>query len=217
MKIPKDWTFETHEVASKFDSHVREQLPFYPLATSAVAHIARHYIPKNGLVYDVGCSTGNIGRSISETIKSRNSTLIGLDPSKEMEKNYNAPGHFICSSAEHHDYEPFDLCIIFLTLMFIEPRKRKSLLIDLFQKCRPGGAIIVFDKFEAPCGYIGTILNRLALLGKYESGVSCEQIIEKELSLAGIQRPMNLMQMPGSPVQWFRFGNFCGYILEKGC
>ena len=63
MQIPKNWTFENTSVAQNFDKHVREQLPFYDLATNAISHIARHYIQENKLVYDIGASTGNIGNS----------------------------------------------------------------------------------------------------------------------------------------------------------
>ena len=35
MKIPNNWTFEDTEVAKNFNRHVREQLPFYDLATNA--------------------------------------------------------------------------------------------------------------------------------------------------------------------------------------
>ena len=45
MDIPTNWTFETSGVAQGFDRHVREQLPWYDLATNAILHVARHYIP----------------------------------------------------------------------------------------------------------------------------------------------------------------------------
>ena len=215
MDIPASWTFETPDVATGFDNHVREQLPWYDLATNAITHIARHYIPKGGLVYDIGCATGNIGRNLEATLKARNARLIGIDPSDEMRKIYNAPGIFVCSPAESYDYEPFDLGISFLTLMFVEPSKRRDFLRMLLDKCRPGGAIIVFDKLETAHGYFGTVMTRLTLAGKYGAGVDAKEIIEKELSLAGVQRPITLGQLPGIPYQWFRFGDFAGYILEK--
>ena len=155
MEIPANWTFETSDVATGFDSHVREQLPWYDLATAAI------------------------------------------------------------TAAETYEYEPFDLGISFLTLMFVEPSKRRDFVIDLLEKCRPGGAIVIFDKLESAHGYLGTIMSRLTLAGKYEAGVDAREIIEKELSLAGVQRPITLEQLPGAPYQWFRFGDFAGYILEK--
>jgi len=56
MKIPDKgkWTFDSKDVANSFDEHVREQLPWYDLATSAVEHIGRHYIPEGGTVYGSG-------------------------------------------------------------------------------------------------------------------------------------------------------------------
>ena len=100
MDIPTNWTFETSGVAQGFDRHVREQLPWYDLATNAILHVARHYIPENGLVYDFGASTGNIGRALEPILTKRNAHLIGIEPSQEMIKLYNAPGNVICSKAE---------------------------------------------------------------------------------------------------------------------
>ena len=215
LEIPQSWTFKTAEVAQGFDQHVREQLPWYDLATGAIAHIARHYIPQNGLVYDVGCATGNVGRHLADTLAARHASLIGIDPSEEMEKIYEAPGTFVCANAEEHDYQSFDLCILFLVLMFIEPGKRAAYTRTLYEKCKPGGAIIVFDKMERSQGYLGTIMYRLTLAGKFQAGVEPAEIIEKELSLAGVQRPISLDQLPAAPYQWFKFGDFAGYILEK--
>lgn len=215
MKIPRNWTFETPEVANGFDQHVREQLPWYDLATDAITHLARHYISKNGLVYDIGCSTGNIGRAIAPTLKDRNASLIGIEPSDAMQQIYDAPGTFVHSTAQEHKYHPYDLAILFLCLMFIEPRDRKTFLASLYELCNPGGAIIVFDKLEPDAGYISTIMYRLTLAGKFAAKTPPEQIIHKELSLAGVQRPISLSELPGNPYQWFRFGDFAGYIIEK--
>ena len=62
----QDWTFQGF--APEFDAHVREQLPWYGMATESVALIARHYIPRRGLIYDLGASTGNVGRALSPTL-----------------------------------------------------------------------------------------------------------------------------------------------------
>ena len=54
LEIPKDWTFRSGEIANHFDQHVREQLPWYDVATNAVAQFSRYYIPQGGVVYDIG-------------------------------------------------------------------------------------------------------------------------------------------------------------------
>ena len=42
MSQGKDWTF--HGFAGEFDGHVREQLPWYELASAAMGLIARQYL-----------------------------------------------------------------------------------------------------------------------------------------------------------------------------
>ena len=48
----KQWTFETEEIATSFDAHVREQLPWYEMVTEAVVYITRNYLRQGGMVLD---------------------------------------------------------------------------------------------------------------------------------------------------------------------
>jgi tRNA (cmo5U34)-methyltransferase len=214
MEIPTDWTFKNKSVASHFDQHVREQLPWYDLVSGAVAHIAQHFIPENGRVYDIGCSTGNISRLLAEPMKVRNASCIGLDNSANMVAQWNGYGEVHVAEATTYDYQPHDLSILFLCLMFIPIQQRRTLIHKLVETSRPGGAIIVVDKTEAPNGYLGTILHRLTIAGKVATGTSTDDIINKELSLSGVQRPLHPNTLPTSFHQFFRFGEFAGWIHE---
>jgi tRNA (cmo5U34)-methyltransferase len=213
VKIPSEWTFLNKDVAEGFDKHVREQLPWYDLATAAVVHIARHYIPKGGLVYDIGASTGNIGRSLRDIIDDRQAEFIPIDQSREMCDKYEGPGTILCTDALEYDFKPFDLGIAFLVLMFIPPSKRGELIARLRSNILPGGALIVFDKLIPSSGYTASILWRMTLAGKLASGAKPEEIIAKELSLSGVQRPLSPSEIyPG--IEVFRFGDFGGWIIE---
>ena len=95
--------------------------------------------------------------------------------------------------------------------MFFPVAKREAFLDKLREKVRPGGAIIVFDKTDVT-GYPATI---------YAPGI-CREAIGggrggrdnvKELSLGGIQRPID-PEILGDAVEWFRFGDFAGWIIE---
>jgi tRNA (cmo5U34)-methyltransferase len=216
LSIRDQWTFEAGDVAEDFDRHVREQLPWYEIATRMVAHIARHYLPSNGTVIDVGASTGNIGRALSQTLEARNASLIAIEAAKEMAAKYNAPGQLIIESAESFKFsakQP-DVIICFLTLMFVPVAKRTWLLNEMKASLRPGGALIVFDKMVAGNGYLSTMLYRLTLIAKQEAGAAPGEIMAKDLSLAGIQRPLSERELQGfAPV--FRFGDFAGFVFEK--
>jgi len=215
MKIPTDWTFKNKGVAKEFDTHVRESLPWYDLVSGAVAHTVRHYLPENGLMYDIGASTGNIGKLLDDSLTSRKAQLISIENAPEMAEHFEAQGKLEIADCTTYDYQPFDVATIFLVLMFLTMDQRQNLILQLLTKCRKGGAIIIVDKIEAKANYIGTINRRLTLAGKVATGVSHEQIIAKELSLAGIQRPLRETELPTAAEQFFRFGEFAGWILEK--
>lgn len=214
MKIPKRWTFEDQGVAQGFDSHVREQLPWYELATDVVANAVQHYLPRRGLVYDLGASTGNIGRAIAELLDDREASLIAVEQSADMAAMWNSPGELLEASIEEIEYRDFDVAVLFLVLMFCPVSERRKIISNLRAKLRPGGAIIVFDKAQPATGYVSTMLKRLTLACKLKQNASPEDILTKELSLAGVQRPIDVSILGDDAQQIFQFGEFVGFIIE---
>lgn len=187
MSQGKDWTF--HGFAGEFDGHVREQLPWYELASAAMGLIARQYIPKDGKVYDLGASTGNVGRVLASTLEACSTRLTAIDECTDMVEAYNAPGRPLRADMTRFGYKPFDVAVEFLAV----PARRK-LLARLRQQLRPGGAIIVFDKAVPPGGYPATVLARLTWTSKLDQGVE-----------------------PGEDaVEVFKFGDFAGWWIIEG-
>lgn len=215
LKIRDQWTFNVRDVAGDFDRHVREQLPWYDLATRMVAHIARHYLPQGGLVIDVGCATGNIGRALETMLEARGGRLVSVDAAEEMSANYKGPGQVVVGDVCDFDfalYKP-DVIVCFLTLMFVPVKKRAVLIERMRKSLQAGGALIIFDKMAAGSGYLSTMLYRLTLIAKREAGAEASDIMAKDLSLAGVQRPMSEDELAGF-VPVFRFGDFGGYVAE---
>jgi tRNA (cmo5U34)-methyltransferase len=217
MKIPKEgsWTFDNEGIANSFDDHVREQLPWYDLVTESVEHIARHYIPENGTVYDIGASTGNIGRAISEILNERSAKLIAVEKEKEMAAKYAGPGELIVQDALDMSFDPFDFGIIFLGAIFMAPHRRGEFFNRFRKSLRPGGAFVMVERMEAGSGYASTIAARLTLSNKLKSGATPDNIILKELSLSGVQRPITERELPQGAVEFFRLGDFAGWLIEK--
>jgi tRNA (cmo5U34)-methyltransferase len=166
-------------------------------------------------MYDIGASTGNIGKLLDESLTARKAKLISIETAAEMAEHFEAQGTLEIADCTTYDYQPFDVATIFLVLMFLTMEQRQNLVANLIAKCNKGGAIIIVDKIETKANYIGTINRRLTLAGKVATGVSPEQIIAKELSLAGIQRPLQANELPEIAEQFFRFGEFAGWIIEK--
>ncbi len=203
-----DWTFS--EVPEGFDTHVRRQLPWYEFATKCVAFIARHYLPtRGGVLYDIGASTGNITKELADTIEQRQVHCISVEENDDMANNFTGLGHLIVKPVQDVDIQEFDVAIIFLTMMFVPYSERDAVMAKLKAKMRKGGAIIIVDKVADEGGYLGVVLRRLTLFWKAISGVASEDIVEKEISLAGVQRPA---QREGK--LFLKFGEFEGWIIE---
>ncbi|WP_394239894.1 methyltransferase domain-containing protein [Vibrio astriarenae] len=213
MKIPVDWTFKSQSVADGFDDHVREQLPWYNIATSMTKHLVRNYLPADGTFIDLGCSTGNISKACKGELLSRAAKIVNVDNSNAMAQKFEGVGSVTVANIEDYELPRFDVCVMFLSLMFVPVNKRSELIIDLMRKTNKGGAVIIVDKMESLAGYSGQVINRITLSNKLDAGCKPDEILKKELSLAGVQRPVN-PELLHSFTQWFQIGEFCGYLFE---
>ena len=215
IDIPNSWTFKDPSIAAGFDSHVREQLPWYDLATQAIVHIGRHYIPTGGVVYDIGASTGNIGLGLKQILEERDATLTAIEESEDMASHYKGGGELVIANAIDYEFKNFDFAVCFLVLMFFPVSVRRSWISSLISKMNPGGAIVIVDKIVTPQGYAGTALRRLAMAWKVDTGTSATDIVRKELSLAGYQRPINPKIFDDLGIRFFQIGEFSGWVIEK--
>jgi len=220
----KDWTFETKNIVLNFDSHVREQLPWYDLVTESVLYIARNYLPTRGTLLDIGCSTGNISKHFVSLCMERNAEIIAIDKSAEMTKAYienlkSAPikKTVLCKDITTMEFPSFDVGILFLTLMFLSPNEQFEAIEDLYNKCNEGGIIIIVDKVCENDKYFATVMKRLTMYWKLKNGAEPADIIDKELSLSGIQRPINFDAVFNDipTKQFFQLGEFKGWVIEK--
>lgn len=134
-----------------------------------------------------------------------------------MADMYTGPGDLVVADAMSYEYDFFDVAVLFLCLTFMPVANRKQFTDELSKKVKPGGCIIIFDKMVQPSGYLGTVMHRLTIAGKVAAGVNSDSIIAKELSLAGVQRPLTdwfIESLTPKATRVFQFGEFAGFILE---
>jgi tRNA (cmo5U34)-methyltransferase len=219
--IPPSWTFKSPLVAAKFDRHVREQLPWYDQVVEAIAHIGAHYLPEYGLFYDIGASTGTVGRALAPIIRARNVDYFPIEPSAALAAkiprellNGRRPIETTIQDAMR-EVCAFDFAVCNLVLMFLKVADRASVVRDLIARVKPGGAIVFVEKTLAPPGYLGTVMRRMTIRWKLKT-TSLEEIVAKELSLAGVQRPINPSIIPVDATRFFQFGEFVGWVWERG-
>lgn len=213
------WTFDSFEIADKFDSHVREQLPWYDLVTDAVTYIVRNYLTDGECVVDIGASTGNMIDKLMPLLLERKASAIAIENSNSMvvklidrfKSNHNI-------TIEHGDIctcnlKTVQVHVMFLTMMFIPVHQRASVLSRLRKKTHKGGVIILVDKICDHQGYFATVLKRLGMYWKIKQGAKLGEVTEKEMSLAGVQIPFDPTMIPDGK-QFFRMGEFAGWVIE---
>ena len=214
------WTFETKEIAETFDSHVREQLPWYDMVTDAVVYIARNYLPEFGVVVDIGASTGNMVDKLMPLTFERMADVVAIEKSISMcDVLKNKYKKSDCVVVENSDVTRGDLpkanvYILFLTMMFIPIDKRKALMDSMRANCKQGGVIVVVDKICDHGGYFATVLKRLTMQFKLQQGAKPEDVLNKEMSLAGVQIPIDPAILGADAKQFFRMGEFAGWVIE---
>jgi tRNA (cmo5U34)-methyltransferase len=216
----KPWSFE-NGVADTFDKYVREQLPWYDLATDATAYIVKNYVPQGGLVVDFGSSLGNMIAILQKTIQQRDVAYTAIDNSAEMADRLHlrfAKADNVCVMAGNAmtlNYGHPNVSILFLTMMFFPVAKRAEFLRKLVSNTESGGCIIIVDKVCDHRGYFSTVMKRLAWHWKVLQGAKSEDIVDKELALAGVQIPIdsNLLNSYGAQ-EFFRMGEFAGWVIE---
>ena len=143
----------------------------------------------------------------------REAKYVGIDNSAEMVNAFSGCGDIVLSEAIEYDYVEYDVCIVFLTLMFLPVKEQGELLEKLSKKIKPGGCLIVVDKCQSEYGYVSTVLARLALKFKLRT-TSPADILAKELSLSGVQRPIRRETLDKLGIEFFRIGDFAGWIIE---
>ena len=214
------WTFDTPEIAETFDSHVREQLPWYDMVTDAVVYIARNYLPEFGVVVDIGASTGNMVDKLMPLTFERMADVVAIEKSISMcdvlKNKYKKSDCVVVENSDvtKGDLPKADVYILFLTMMFIPIDKRKALMDSMRANCKQGGVIVVVDKICDHGGYFATVLKRLTMQFKLQQGAKPEDVLNKEMSLAGVQIPIDPAILGADAKQFFRMGEFAGWVIE---
>lgn len=211
VEIPQTWSFKDKSVANNFNSHVREQLPWYDHASRLVAFYAQSYLMDNDKVYDLGCATGHLAEMLFDHIKAKNVSYVGVDNSQEILDNNPVDLPTVCKDLMDVEFDHPDVIISFLTLVFLSPKNRAKVLSRAYSALPIGGALIILERFQAP-PHLSLTSARLVLS---EKTTSSEQIVAKDLSLIGSQRVLSETELPGQPQIVFAFADFKCYIIEK--
>lgn len=129
------WTFG-RGVPEHFDEHVARSVPYYRDSHELIASLSDFFLRNGGLVYDLGCSTGSLSKTIALRAADRGVRVVGIDREPEM---VEAARHN-CRELPQIDiqegsivefsFEPADMIVSFYTIMFVQR--------DIASRCSTG-------------------------------------------------------------------------------
>lgn len=209
--------FQFEQIADKFDDHLKGQLFWHKdFVNHFLPEIASVYMEKDSYVYDFGASTGNVEIALSDMIDERGVSFVPVEKCFEMSEKYKGnKGRLIIGDFLHAPIQEFSFATSILALCFVHPSKRINFIQKLKSKCKVGGAFVILEKMTNFDGYLGTALSRVTWKNKLEQGESIEQVVNKELSLSGVQYPLHESELEGFKLIW-AYGNFRSYIYTNG-
>lgn len=189
------WNFSA--AAKNFNEHVRKSIPLYEQGHQYIAQLASFFLRDKVIVYEIGCSAGQLGATLLKQNPDKKYTYIGIDNVPEMVAQARSclrddkRARVVLADAVTYDYQPACLFISYYTLQFINPCVRQDLLKKIYQILDWGGAAIIYEKVRGPDARFQDILTQLYTDFKLAGGFNESEIVHKTRSLKGVLEPFS--------------------------
>jgi len=233
IHISNSWSFNKN-VSDNFDLHVKQSIPFYYEIINAIAGLSEFFMKENSVIYDLGCSTGNIISSLSKLNLSNYIEIYGVDREEHMLKiaetklkklkvKKNIKISFIKEDVLKLSLKQNNLTICSLLFPFLKKKDQVILLKKVYKSLEPGGAIIILDKIKSNNVDFENMFGQLYVDFKKNKKIKNKDIIKKTKSLRSIhtlktyKETLNMLKNVGfkDVENFFKFINFSGFIGIK--
>jgi tRNA (cmo5U34)-methyltransferase len=226
--------FEFNEsVVQVFDDMLNRSVPCYGELIRRQAQLTAHHYRPGTRIYDLGCSTGNLGLAICAAMETGQSfELVGVDNSEPMikvcrERMQSLPAgariDLRCCDIRELDMNNASVVILNLTLQFIPPEDRRDILSRIFRALAPGGVLLLTEKTVHPHAGLSQLQQDFYYRLKAEHGYSQMEISQKREALENVLIPETvethmerLAQVGFRAVDiWLKWFNFAAFIALK--
>ena len=233
IHISNSWSFNKN-VSDNFDLHVKQSIPFYYEIINAIAGLSEFFMKENSVIYDLGCSTGNIISSLSKLNLSNYIEIYGVDREEHMLKiaetklkklkvKKNIKISFIKEDVLKLSLKQNNLTICSLLFPFLKKKDQIILLKKVYKSLEPGGAIIILDKIKSNNVDFENMFGQLYVDFKKNKKIKNKDIIKKTKSLRSIhtlktyKETLDMLKNVGfkDVENFFKFINFSGFIGIK--
>lgn len=223
MYTPYKWEFN-EEVAQCFDKHVRQSVFMYEEFHNSIINMSKFFIEDNTNILDVGTSTGELLMKLPYNPTCR---YIGIDTEKGMinkaQEKLEDKYELQVGDILNYNIVNCSLITMVLVLQFIKNKDKESALQNIYNSLNEGGAFIFVDKIKTPVLDIHDMYNDLYYDFKRENGLTDTEIIDKNVSLRGVQKCLtveeNIQLIKNVGFKnldiFLKYNNFVGIIALK--
>ncbi|MCG7495984.1 carboxy-S-adenosyl-L-methionine synthase CmoA [Vibrio sp. Of7-15] len=192
-----DFTFD-ERVAEVFPDMIQRSVPGYSNIISAIGMLAERFAKPHSNVYDLGCSLGAASLSMRRHIQQEGCKIIAVDNSSAMVERcrlhidaYRSDTPVSVIEADIRDIDIQDASVVVLnfTLQFLSPEDRYQLLSKIHAGLRPGGILIVSEKYVFENEASNELLIDLHHDFKRANGYSELEISQKRSAIENVMRP----------------------------
>ncbi|MFB9133770.1 carboxy-S-adenosyl-L-methionine synthase CmoA [Vibrio olivae] len=226
-----DFTFD-ERVAEVFPDMIQRSVPGYSNIISAIGMLAERFAKPNTNVYDLGCSLGAATLSMRRHIDKDGCKIIAVDNSSAMVERcklhinaYRSDTPVDVLEADIRDVDIQDASVVVLnfTLQFLSPDDRYALLSKIHAGLRPGGILILSEKYVFENAAANELLIDLHHDFKRANGYSELEISQKRNAIENVLRPDSIADHKqrfeqigfSSNEVWFQCFNFGSMFAIK--
>ncbi|MGL5783363.1 MAG: carboxy-S-adenosyl-L-methionine synthase CmoA [Plesiomonas shigelloides] len=189
-----DFSFD-ERVAEVFPDMIQRSVPGYSNIIATIGMLAKRFIQPNTQAFDFGCSLGAATLSMRRNIDVEGVRLIAVDNSAAMIERCrrhidafrsDTPVDIIEGDIRQVKIENASMVVLNFTLQFLPPDDRQALLNRIYAGLRPGGALVLSEKFSFADQTIGDLLFDMHLDFKRANGYSELEISQKRSALENV-------------------------------
>lgn len=220
--LTKRFSFDTIE---NFDNHISTHIKDYDRLRATILYLADSFIIRGKRVYDIGCSTGSLIRSLDKQYADRKVEYVGIDVNYNFAKDFEDSDTVKFNKADvtrGYNYTDASLIISLFTLQFIDPKDRFKVLDSIAESLDIGYGFIISEKTYPDSAFAYKVLEDGSNDYKEEVGIAETEVAKKPKTLRDIMRPFEADLLESElkkrfrsvTVIWASF-NFKAYLCVK--
>ncbi|PWI33938.1 carboxy-S-adenosyl-L-methionine synthase CmoA [Vibrio albus] len=226
-----NFTFD-ERVAEVFPDMLQRSIPGYSNIISAIGMLAERYVKPHSNIYDLGCSLGAATLSARRNIKQEGCHIVAVDNSPAMVERcklhvnaYRSDTPVEVLEADIRDVEIDNASMVILnfTLQFLSPDDRYTLLKKIYAGLKPGGILVLSEKYTFEDDTMNELLIDLHHAFKRANGYSELEVSQKRSAIENVLIPDSISQHKkrltdigfSSAEVWFQCFNFGSMVAVK--